>query len=208
MRVAAGAKPFWMTLQIAWSGVTPTADRPDVVPRFPSLHEERFMACQAIANGARGLVFFGGHLTQVATPADAALGWNWTFYGRVLKPLLTELRSEAIAPMLARPRRRRDGGCVGGGRRDGDAAGRHDALGHRAPPRRSDEPRDVQRAARRAPTEQPLRAGEVLGEWVQDAAATADRRRASRRSGASTLRTAAFTDWVGGHDARVYRFGL
>ena len=30
------------------------------------------MAYQAIVDGARGLVFFGGHLTQVATPADAS----------------------------------------------------------------------------------------------------------------------------------------
>ena len=28
--------PFWMTLQIAWSGVIPTASKPDVVPRFPT----------------------------------------------------------------------------------------------------------------------------------------------------------------------------
>ena len=29
------------------------------------------MAYQAIVNGARGLIFFGGHMTQVMRPVDA-----------------------------------------------------------------------------------------------------------------------------------------
>jgi len=33
-----------MTLQIAWSGITPNQQRPGLVPRFPALQEERFMA--------------------------------------------------------------------------------------------------------------------------------------------------------------------
>ena len=65
---AAGGKPVWMTLQIAWSGTVTSARKPNVVPRFPTLHELRFMAYQAIVCGARGLMFFGGHLTQ-AVPA-------------------------------------------------------------------------------------------------------------------------------------------
>ena len=60
---AAGTKPVWMTLQIAWSGVVTSQKNPRHVPRFPTLQQERFMAYQAIVNGARGLVFFGGHLT-------------------------------------------------------------------------------------------------------------------------------------------------
>jgi hypothetical protein len=48
-------------------------------------------------------VFFGGHLTQVATPADAAAGWNWTFWERVLRPLLSELGSAVLAPVLDAP---------------------------------------------------------------------------------------------------------
>ena len=54
------AKPVWMTLQIAWSGVLPPASR----AALPDAARERFMAYQAIVAGARGLVFFGGHLTQ------------------------------------------------------------------------------------------------------------------------------------------------
>src|SRR5262245_1896923 len=67
LRSAAGSKPVWMTLQIAWSGVAPSASKPERVPRFPTLHEERFMTYQAIANGARGINYFGGHLTQVTS---------------------------------------------------------------------------------------------------------------------------------------------
>ena len=97
---AAGAKPVWMTLQIAWSGIAPSQQHPELVPRFPSLADERFMAYQAIVNGARGLVFFGGHMTQVMKPADAEAGWNWTFWELVLRPLLRELTSTAVSPAL------------------------------------------------------------------------------------------------------------
>jgi hypothetical protein len=103
MVAAAGTKPIWMTLQIAWSGVTPSAQRPELVPRFPSLFDERFMAYQAIVNGARGLVFFGGQLTQVMRPRDAQLGWNWTFWEQVLRPLLVELTSPSVLPALTAP---------------------------------------------------------------------------------------------------------
>jgi hypothetical protein len=98
---AAGGKTVWMTLQIAWSGVIPTQQNPGRVPRFPTLPAERFMAYQAIVNGARGLIFFGGHLTEIGTPADAAAGWNWTFWQRVLRPLVEELSSPALAPALS-----------------------------------------------------------------------------------------------------------
>jgi hypothetical protein len=103
MVAAAGGKPIWMTLQIAWSGISPNQQRPDLVPRFPTLQEERFMAYQAIVDGARGLVFFGGQLTQVMRPRDAQLGWNWTFWELVLRPLLVELTSPSVLPALIAP---------------------------------------------------------------------------------------------------------
>jgi hypothetical protein len=100
---AAGAKPVWMTLQVAWSGVTPSKQKPDAVPRFPTLQAERFMAYQAVVAGARGLAFFGGHLTQIASPADAALGWNWTFWQEVLRPVVAELSLPAVQAALVAP---------------------------------------------------------------------------------------------------------
>lgn len=101
MREVAGDQmPVWMVLQIAWSGVI----KPGKTLRFPTFAEERFMAYQAIINGARGLVFFGGNLPQAMTPEDAALGWNWRFWTRVLRPLMEEigrhspLHSALVAP--------------------------------------------------------------------------------------------------------------
>jgi hypothetical protein len=61
------------------------------------------MAYQAIVNGARGLIFFGGDLTPVMRPRDAQLGWNWTFWELVLRPLLIELGSPSVRPALVAP---------------------------------------------------------------------------------------------------------
>jgi hypothetical protein len=85
--VAQGKMPVWMVLQIAWSGVI----KPGKTLRFPTFAQERFMAYQAIANGARGIVFFGGHIGKACTPQDAKLGWNWTFWNRVLRPVVEEI---------------------------------------------------------------------------------------------------------------------
>jgi hypothetical protein len=206
MAQAAGAKPVWMTLQIAWTGTTPGADRPDVVPRFPSLPEERFMAYQAIVNGARGLNFFGGHLTQVTSPDDAPLGWNWHFYTRVLRPLLSELASADLAPALVSP----------------------NAQAHVTA-----SAQDVELVARRAPQDlyviavrrggstsrvtfaglpdrrdgSPLTTGRVLFEYVQRPLPP------PIGAGSQVFRPVAvsggaFRDWLGPHDARVYRFAL
>jgi len=103
MKEASGGKPVWMTLQIAWSGTALSKDAPNIVPRFPSLPQERFMAYQAIVHGARGLVFFGGHLTEVCTPDDAKAGWNWTFWRQVLRPVIHELSSSDLQPALLAP---------------------------------------------------------------------------------------------------------
>jgi hypothetical protein len=96
---AAPGKEHWTTLQIAWSGVLPPAH----VPIFPNLQQERFMAYQAIVAGAGGLVFFGGDIIQAMSPADAASGWNWTFWHTVLKQVVQELSSTAVGPALVAP---------------------------------------------------------------------------------------------------------
>jgi hypothetical protein len=194
-----------MTLQIAWSGVVRSRERPAVVPRFPTLQQERFMALQAILNGARGLVFFGGHLTQVCTPEDADAGWNWTFWARVLRPLVRELSSDDVRPALVAPAAkaavkagvtgvevatRQDGRTlwVLAARRDGGTS----TVGFSGLPSRHDG--------------QQLTRGEVLSEWVQEPPPPP-------LTGRQTLRTVAvqdrgFRDWFGPLDARIYRFRL
>jgi hypothetical protein len=181
MVAAAGRKPVWTTLQIAWSGVLP----PGHVPRFPSNHDERFMAYQAIVAGARGLVFFGGHLTQVLRPEDAQAGWNWTFWQQALGPLVVELRS--LAPALEAPDvpgvatgaagvelvARRAGGYlyVIAVRRDNQTS----TIGITGLPRS-------------------LRSGEVMFEYANGSFRDV------------TVQAGAFRDWMGPHDVRVYRF--
>ena len=98
--VAQGKKPVWMTLQIAWSGVL----NPGKILRFPTLPEERFMTYQAIINGARGLNYFGGGLPKGLNDRDKQLGWNWTFWNRVLRPVIEEIGTKSpLYPALVAP---------------------------------------------------------------------------------------------------------
>ena len=86
-QVANGQKEYWLIEQIAFSGTTPPA-RTLV---FPTFTQSRFMAYQAIINGARGLMFFGGNVVATLNATDAPFGWDWTFWTNVLKPLVLEL---------------------------------------------------------------------------------------------------------------------
>jgi len=86
-------------LQVAWSGVAPP--HPTV---FPTLPQARFMAYDAIVAGARGLFFFGGQIRAVMNTADRQRGWNWTYWRRVLHPLLQELTDAPHQAALAAPR--------------------------------------------------------------------------------------------------------
>jgi hypothetical protein len=203
---AAGTKPVWMTLQIAWSGMLPRQAQPDLVPRFPNLLQERFMAYQAIVNGARGLVFFGGDLTAVMRPRDAQLGWNWTFWTLVLKPLLIELSSPTVRPALVAPTvagpqasaadvevLARDDGTflyVIAVRRSGSLTNRVTISG--LPRRRNG---------------QPIAGGEVAFEYAQAPLPppTDPTLQVFRRI---SVANDSFTDWFGPHDAHVYRFRL
>ncbi len=100
IKEAANGKPIWMVLQIAWSGVV----NPGKTLRFPTFAQERFMTYQALINGARGLVYFGGNIKSAMTPEDAQLGWNWTFWRRVLRPVLEEVGTcSPLAPALVAP---------------------------------------------------------------------------------------------------------
>jgi hypothetical protein len=100
-RIVASAtrgKPVWTTLQIAWSGSIPP--HPIV---FPTFVQARFMAYDAIVAGARGLFFFGGHITAAMSAADRRRGWNWTYWRQVLVPLLAELTDAAHRQALTGP---------------------------------------------------------------------------------------------------------
>jgi len=100
IREVADGKPVWMVLQIAWSGVT----KPGKTLRFPTFAQERFMTYQALINGARGLIYFGGHIQKAMAPEDAGLGWNWTFWRRVLRPVLEQVGNNSpLVPALLAP---------------------------------------------------------------------------------------------------------
>ena len=90
---AAQGKPVWMTLQISFSG---TSNKGKTL-RFPTFPQERFMTYQAIINGARGINYFGGghRVAQTLNERDRQLGYNWTFWERILKPLLAEINEKS-----------------------------------------------------------------------------------------------------------------
>jgi hypothetical protein len=97
--VSGGQNSLWMVEQIAWSGVTP----PNVVV-FPNFRQSRYMAYQAVVNGARGLMFFGGNVASVLNAQDTPLGWNWTFWNDVLKRVVEEVGDHsALAKALVAP---------------------------------------------------------------------------------------------------------
>jgi hypothetical protein len=100
LRVVDGRKPIWFTLQIAWSGV----EGRDRTLRFPTFPQQRFMTYQAIINGARGLIYYGGNLSTTLATRDRSLGWNWTFWDRVLRPVIEEVGNKSpLAAALCAP---------------------------------------------------------------------------------------------------------
>jgi hypothetical protein len=181
---AGRGKPVWTTLQIAWSGVLPPAH----VPRFPTLLEERFMAYQAIIAGARGLAFFGGHLAQLMRTADVKSGWNWTFWDRVLQPVVSELSSTAVAPALVAPAANV---AISTDAADIDHTTRQaDGFLYLMAVRRGTGTSHVRFSGLPAG----IGGGEVLFEYAQG------------RFREVTVTNRVFHDWFGPHDSHVYRF--
>jgi hypothetical protein len=162
------------------------------------------MAYQAIVHGARGLAFFGGHISQIARPADAQAGWNWTFWEGVLRPLLAELTSSAVAPALvagdARARVKASAKDIelvareAGGFlyviavRRGSATSR---VGFSGLPRRRNG--------------RPITGGEVLFEYVQDPLPPPIEPN-DQQFRTISVSNGGFRDWLAQHDVRVYRF--
>jgi hypothetical protein len=205
MDTAAGDKPVWTTLQIAWKGVLRNRDNPEVVPRLPTLHEERFMIYQAIVAGARGLMFFGGHLTHVMRPVDARAGWNWTFWNLVLRPLIVELASDSVQPALVAA----DGPAgVTSSAQDVELRTRQDArfLYLIAVRRGGTTSRVTFSGLPRKRDGTAITGGQVLFEYVQDPLPPpVDPTQQQFRS--ISVANGGFLDWFGPHDAHVYRFG-
>jgi hypothetical protein len=206
-RQSQARKPaVWTTLQISSSGAAPSRSKPNVIPIFPSLHDERFMAYYAIVRGARGLTFFGGHMTQVCTPDDAKLGWNWSFWRQVVRPIVHQLASADLQPALTAP----------------DAA---DVIHARVPP--ANTAADVALVARRAGSflyviavktgtsgmgwvqftglPQGIASGEVLFEYVRQVPAPPWNPPAQVPR-AVTVQNGSFQDVFRPHDVHVYRF--
>jgi hypothetical protein len=93
--------PVWTTLEIC---AGPSWDHSTGAFVLPTLQEERYMAYDAIVNGARALAFYGGQIHGCWSGSDAQYGWNWTFWQSVLRPLVQELSaSSPIAPALVNP---------------------------------------------------------------------------------------------------------
>jgi hypothetical protein len=113
--VAGGKKPVWMVLQIAWSGVAreekevtnkkgKTHLQEGATLRFPTFPEERYMTYETIINGARGVQYFGGSLPMTLNERDKPLEWNWTFWQKVLRPVIEEIGTKSpLYPALVAP---------------------------------------------------------------------------------------------------------
>jgi hypothetical protein len=87
----------WTTLQVCASGSYNTSGT-FILPTFA---QERYMAYDAIVNGARSLAFYGGNIAGCWNATDRQYGWNWTFWSSVLKPLISELNAASpLAPAL------------------------------------------------------------------------------------------------------------
>jgi len=162
------------------------------------------MAYQAIVNGARGLAFFGAHITPVARPADAQAGWNWTFWDRVLRPLFGELTSPSVAPALVAPGAPR---AVKAGSKGVEVVTREAGgfLYVIAVRRGSGTSRVAFGGLPRRRDGQPIKGGEVLFEYVQEPLPPpVDPDGQTFRT--VTVANGGFRDWFAQHDVHVYRF--
>jgi hypothetical protein len=93
-------RAVWTTLGICWRWSY------DGEGNFalPTRREQRYMIYSAILNGARSLAFYGGNLAQCWTAMDAQYGWGWTYWERVLAPLVREIGAlSPLAPALVNP---------------------------------------------------------------------------------------------------------
>lgn len=92
MQDAAPGKPVWMVLQaFSWAELAERKNDPDLDrQRHPSYSETRFMAYDAIVNGARAILYWGSAYTDRTKP----------FWGELLK-VVRELAD--LQPVLSAP---------------------------------------------------------------------------------------------------------
>jgi hypothetical protein len=180
---AAHGKPVWMTLQIAWSGVSRPGRN---TLRFPTFAQERFMTYEAIIDGARGVNYFGGSIPTTLNERDKKLGYNWTFWDRILKPLLGEINANSplgealIAPDSKLPIKASGEGVEFTVRQVGDEI-------------------YILACKRQGDTEQVTFSG--LPESVSSGDVLYEEPRTVK------AKDGAFTDWFAPFDVHVYRFG-
>jgi hypothetical protein len=90
--------PVWTTIQICASGSVDKTTGNYIVPTY---QQERYMAYDAIVNGARALTFFGGTNQNCFSGSDGTYGWNWSFWQNVLEPVVKQISSSsALGPAL------------------------------------------------------------------------------------------------------------
>jgi hypothetical protein len=90
--------PVWTTIQICSSGSVDKTTGNYVVPTY---QQERYMAYDAIVNGAKALTFFGGTNPGCFSGSDGTYGWNWSFWQNVLQPVVKQISSSSrLAPAL------------------------------------------------------------------------------------------------------------
>lgn len=179
---ANNSKTTMMVLQICWSGVT----KPGRTLRFPTFPEERYMTYEAIINGARGLVFFGGNVRACWNDLDTAFGWNWSFYDRALRPVLDELRPDTpLYPALIAPDSKLPVHVA-------------ESTGVEFAVREAGEYIYLLAARRETPT------SEVTFSGLPKEVATGSVLYEDPRT--VTVRDGTFTDWFGPHEVHVYRF--
>ena len=98
--LATPKRAVWTTLGICWTWSYDAAGN----VQLPTREQQRFMVYDAILNGARALAFYGGQNPKCWGSLDAAGGWNWTYWERVLEPLVREISAASpLAPALRNP---------------------------------------------------------------------------------------------------------
>jgi hypothetical protein len=93
-------RAVWTTLGICWRWSYDGEGNFEL----PTRREQRYMIYAAILNGARSLAFYGGNLPQCWNAVDAQHHWSWTYWDRVLAPLIREIGAlSPLAPALVNP---------------------------------------------------------------------------------------------------------